>query len=426
MKKVDEVDEINAIIDSHFLQYINKGYSIVVKLSLFKKEEKTFLFYGRILPKLKDENLEIERLVYDNFAYYQIIIPPNEVQLRTPYLLRNKSLSGSTYYYEIDDVTFVSNSISPISKEKEIERMLEYYNIPSVCRTVLTKRYPGPSMNCSEKLETHNLNLPNFPTIKELIFNKFHFNCERFSVSNTIHIALAPLEGYLSNIVEETGVLKVGISKNSKELFTLKFYGENPKGDQFYENFEIKDSTTITINKNLVYVDLKLFNSQGLVIDSHSYHFDEKTPLKEFKRLLKEGEGLKTEFKEWKVGLSPHERKQRSEKFARLISAFANAEGGVILFGVDDSANIVGIPEKVPDEIDKCLQNINDSKLSPKVTIVKDNIKIGNKIVGIFTILKSEKIIQCLDDEHYYIRRGGTNRIIDSDEIEAFQKGSRF
>ena len=65
----------------------------------------------------------------------------------------------------------------------------------------------------------------------------------------------------------------------------------------------------------------------------------------ELDRLASRGEGLHTEFKR-KLPLWP--------KLVREIVAFANTEGGVLLIGVDDSGEIVGL--KDPREIEEALE----------------------------------------------------------------------
>lgn len=65
----------------------------------------------------------------------------------------------------------------------------------------------------------------------------------------------------------------------------------------------------------------------------------------ELNRLASQGEGLHLEFKR-KLPLWP--------KLVREIVAFANTEGGILLIGVDDSGEIVGL--KDPREIEEALE----------------------------------------------------------------------
>ena len=93
--------------------------------------------------------------------------------------------------------------------------------------------------------------------------------------------------------------------------------------------------------------------------------------------------------------------------------------------GVDNNARIIGITKKELDTVCNFIQNINDNTLSPKVTIEMDHVEIDKKIVGVFQVKKSDLIIQNGYDDRFYIRRGSTNRVFESNEISellGFQK----
>ncbi len=101
------------------------------------------------------------------------------------------------------------------------------------------------------------------------------------------------------------------------------------------------------------------------------------------------------------------------------MTAFANTDGGKILFGVSNNADIQGIEKEDLDEIELFLTNICEEKTNPRVLVKKDFIKLDNKLIGIFTVEKSAKITQNRYDGGYYIRRGSTNRPMRPEEIES-------
>ena len=70
---------------------------------------------------------------------------------------------------------------------------------------------------------------------------------------------------------------------------------------------------------------------------------------KELDFILKKGEGLKVEFKE---ALDP-------KSLARELAAFANSEGGRVLLGVKDNAQVKGIKidNKMKSEIQDVARN---------------------------------------------------------------------
>jgi ATP-dependent DNA helicase RecG len=75
--------------------------------------------------------------------------------------------------------------------------------------------------------------------------------------------------------------------------------------------------------------------------------------------ILKKGEGQTVEFKKAVSELPSN--------IFETVCAFLNRNGGTILLGVDDQANIIGVD---PDKIDKITKDLvslsnNASKLSP-------------------------------------------------------------
>lgn len=84
---------------------------------------------------------------------------------------------------------------------------------------------------------------------------------------------------------------------------------------------------------------------------------------KELRLLLEEGEGFQLEFKR-KVS-SP-------EKIARALIGFANTKGGMILFGVDDDATIVGVEsEKTEVEMIQTAGRVFcDPPIEPMIEII--------------------------------------------------------
>jgi hypothetical protein len=73
-------------------------------------------------------------------------------------------------------------------------------------------------------------------------------------------------------------------------------------------------------------------------------------PMTKLDELVSRGEGLEIEFK-CEVPTTPDARK----KLCRTIAAFANGEGGTLLFGIDDDGNVKGL------SVDKVSQNSQDA-----------------------------------------------------------------
>ncbi|WP_159176553.1 MULTISPECIES: AlbA family DNA-binding domain-containing protein [Halomonadaceae] len=99
---------------------------------------------------------------------------------------------------------------------------------------------------------------------------------------------------------------------------------------------------------------------------------------------------------------------------AKVISAFANADGGTILFGVSDSSTISGVdPEIARDKIEKALGMLS---LSDVVTYDIKKIRIV-LYVAVIKVTKSDQIIYC--DSGAYIRSGEHVRVMHQNEISS-------
>ena len=73
---------------------------------------------------------------------------------------------------------------------------------------------------------------------------------------------------------------------------------------------------------------------------------------------IAQGEDSRTQFKRGPIGVS---------KLATELAAFSNAEGGVILFGVDDDGTVVGLDKAEKKALDKELSNAANDNVRPSV-----------------------------------------------------------
>lgn len=86
--------------------------------------------------------------------------------------------------------------------------------------------------------------------------------------------------------------------------------------------------------------------------------------LDEIQRQLADGEDARAEFKELVLG--PHGvRATNTEEMAGDMVAFANAEGGAIFLGVEDSGIVRGLPEDRLADIERWVVNIATHNCDP-------------------------------------------------------------
>lgn len=115
--------------------------------------------------------------------------------------------------------------------------------------------------------------------------------------------------------------------------------------------------------------------------------------------------------------------------YARTIAAFANARGGIILFGIRDAdRKVVGIKQgRLKDYDPAKLNQYLSSSLTPTPTWQKGEIEIAGKTVGVFFLPQAtERPLICTRDDgddlregDIYFRYPGENRRIKYAELAA-------
>jgi ATP-dependent DNA helicase RecG len=125
----------------------------------------------------------------------------------------------------------------------------------------------------------------------------------------------------------------------------------------------------------------------------------------EIMALIMQGENAYLEFKEeW---IKPRE-------LAEEIVAFANADGGMIIIGIDDAGNIKGVSEL---SLEEKIMNICRNNCIPNIIPVFQNVIIDGKKVALITISKGLDKPYYTTDHKYYIRVGTTKRIASREEL---------
>ncbi|KZX10326.1 RNA-binding domain-containing protein [Methanobrevibacter filiformis] len=126
--------------------------------------------------------------------------------------------------------------------------------------------------------------------------------------------------------------------------------------------------------------------------------------------ILDEGENTKIEFKE-----------HMSEGAYKTISSFANTEGGILLYGISDDKEIIGIDSSEKNVRDITNKIVTKIEINPHI----DLIKIDKKKILLIQVEKSFRPISY--NGKYYMRIGSTTREMPENElITFFQKWSNW
>ena len=132
------------------------------------------------------------------------------------------------------------------------------------------------------------------------------------------------------------------------------------------------------------------------------------------KRLIEEGEGFELEFKR-KVS-SP-------EKIAKTLSAFANTQGGIVLFGVDDDGSLVGA-ESEKSEVD-LIQQAGEYYCRPSLQMKIQFIPYNHKDIIVVTIKESDEkphyVVNDGDEEKVFIRVNDTTVLASREVVKVLK-----
>ena len=103
------------------------------------------------------------------------------------------------------------------------------------------------------------------------------------------------------------------------------------------------------------------------------------------------------------------------DDLAEEIAAFANASGGVILIGVDDDSNIVGIGRQDLDRTEKTVVEICRDTIAPMVHIVTEKLQIDDKNLLKIEVPRSLFVHQ--SSGRYFIRQGSSKRRMPTEQL---------
>lgn len=118
------------------------------------------------------------------------------------------------------------------------------------------------------------------------------------------------------------------------------------------------------------------------------------------------GEDSTIEFK--------REMPQRNS-LADEIAAFANTQGGVILIGIDDNREIIGIEPQNLDNVEKTIVEICEDSIEPPVPIFTEKLRIDDK--NILKIEVPRSLFVHKTPNGYFARQGSSKREMPTDQL---------
>ena len=103
------------------------------------------------------------------------------------------------------------------------------------------------------------------------------------------------------------------------------------------------------------------------------------------------------------------------ESLADEIAAFANANGGVILIGVDDDSEIVGMDRQDLDKVEKTVVEVCRGNIDPMVHILTEKLRIDDKNLLKIEVPRSPFVHK--SSNGYFIRQGSSKREMTAEQL---------
>lgn len=97
------------------------------------------------------------------------------------------------------------------------------------------------------------------------------------------------------------------------------------------------------------------------------------------------------------------------------IAAFANAKGGVILIGIGDESEIVGIDRQALNEAEKTVVEICQDSIDPIVLIFTEKLRINDK--NLLKIEVPRSLFVHKTSNGYFIRQGSSKREMPTEQL---------
>lgn len=143
--------------------------------------------------------------------------------------------------------------------------------------------------------------------------------------------------------------------------------------------------------------------------------FDVRDISEEYIQSLESKKELENEFLEYKRSLL-----EDNMDLAKVISAFANAKGGLIIFGMDDSVKIVGLTGVDFDKEIQKIDSISRTKVDPPINVTCNPLKVQGKQLLVVKVPMGIEKPYCTkkgENRKFYIRSNNQNTPMSMNEI---------
>jgi hypothetical protein len=265
--------------------------------------------------------------------------------------------------------------------------------------------------------------LPFFPDRRSVLRDFIGINTDDCTRTFGVFFILPDYSSRIKEVIIGSTTLKVNIETRYKKNTDVigKLYCSN--GTMVMQDdivFDCKEangdfSGTINIEQNTNHFQIVLLSKiDNSILDKREINFGWTLPEGVFidipdynlEVLIKNGENQTTEFKKT-IG-DGHE-------FAETVVAFANSQGGIIIIGVDNKTNIVGLDNR--DHINT-ITNIISSLCEPTIEYYPEERSLQQKELVLVKVMEGRNKPYSLRDRGVYIRAHATDRIATRFELD--------
>jgi hypothetical protein len=267
--------------------------------------------------------------------------------------------------------------------------------------------------------------LPLFPDSRTAIEKFIGIDFSHYSEPYGIILCLPNYGVRIDEVNIASKEIRVKIQPKTEKIENIigKLYcrrdGETKQEDIKFET----ETANITIGFMPDFFNLALVSRiSGEILDTRRFYsswepqkgITFEIPEYELLELIRHGETETAEFKE-DIG--------KPEELAETAVAFANGEGGIILIGVDNHANIIGIGQR---DYEGTITNILRSHCEPQIEYKIDRRQLEEKTVVLLHIHEGKDKPYTVREKGVYVRANATDRIATRYELDKFYEQRRM
>ena len=135
----------------------------------------------------------------------------------------------------------------------------------------------------------------------------------------------------------------------------------------------------------------------------------------ELSQILDNGEDTKHQFKQDFNSI---------DKLAAEISAFANSQGGLIIVGVSDIGEIIGINKEEISRLNQWLSNATSQKIDPPIFVSTEILKCDDKRILIINIPLGTSKPYAVNKSEFWVKNGADKRRATREELFRLMQAS--